>query len=148
MTRVIHYSLVAFLCNIVSVLCIWDVIPCHENYSLNPRVFSWWVIVLIPVHLGTWSRGLCTRPIYQVWFVTLGIYMYFCVFCMVIYLCCSLSSFVLVTHTLSPQYKTEWGPAAQKTGENLKCGPSVKSTSQYPPLLRVGHPGGSLDDRK
>ena len=117
-------------------------IACHENYSLNPRVFSWWVIVLIPVHLGTWSRGLYTRPIYQVWFVTLCIYMYFCVFCMVMYLCCSLSSFVLVTLTVSPQYPTEWGPAAQKPGENLRCGPSVRSTSRNPRLIAGGAPWG------
>ena len=110
---------------------------------LNSRVFLWCVIVLITFHLGTWSRDLCTRPTYPVWFVTLGIYMYFCVLYVVIYLCCSLSSVVLVTYPTSPQYPTEWGSAAQKTGENLRCGPSVKSTSQSSPYLRVGHPGGS-----
>ena len=106
-----------------------------RELTLNSRVFLWCVIVLITFHLGTWSRGLCTRPIYQVWFLTLRIYVYFCVLYVVIYLCCSLSSFVLVTLTLSPQYPTEWGSSAQKTGEISRCGPSVKSTSQTPPLI-------------
>ena len=101
------FSLVNYACNLISVLCIWDVIPCHEKYFFKSRVFFWCVIVLITFLLGTWSCGLCTRPIYQIWFVTLGIYMYFCVFCKVIYLCSSLSSFVLVPLTTSPQYPTE-----------------------------------------
>ena len=77
-------------------------------------------------------------------FVTLGIFIYICVFCKVIYLCCSFSSFVLVTLTASQQYPNEWGSAVQKPGENLMCEPSVMSTRQNPHLLRQGCPGGSL----
>ena len=50
---------------------------------------------------------------------------------------------MLIAHTTSPQFQTEWGPAAQKTGENLNCGPWVKSASENPPLSWVGLPGGS-----
>jgi hypothetical protein len=145
MKRIVLFSLINYVCNIISALCIWDGVPCHENYSLNSCVFSWCVIVLNPFLLGTWTRGLCTSPKYQVRVCYSGhIYIYFCVFCKVIYLCCSFSSFVLVTLTASQQYPNEWGSTAQKPGENLMCGPSVMSTRQNSPLLRQGNPGGSL----
>ena len=98
------------------------------------------------ISFGTRSRDLSTGPIYQNCIGVLGIYMYLCVFCMLIYLCWSWSSIVLVTLNTSPQCPFEWGSAAQKTGENLRCGPSIKSASSSPPLYWwVGHPGGPFN---
>jgi len=37
MTRIILISLVNYVRNVISVLCIWDVFPFDENYSVFSR---------------------------------------------------------------------------------------------------------------
>jgi len=64
-----------------------------------------------------------------------------CVWDLIIYVLCLLSSFVPLAHTTSPWYPTEWDPTAQKTGKHLRCGPSELSASLYPPGLGWGSLG-------
>ena len=59
-----------------------------------------------------------------------------------IYVLCLVSYSVFLSLTTFPQYPTERGPTAQKTGKYLRCGPLELSASQTLPPVSGRAPRG------